>query len=392
MKILLVAPQFNQGRFVPETPSRALLILGTLARQRGHDVRVESLDLIDYSGYGDILSEFKPDVLGVTSNTFQVKSARIAIKQAKELNKDLRVIVGGPHMPVWDKIADETVVIGEGENKFLEFIGESPNINSIDDIPIPDYDLVNLDQYCGIAPIANPPAMAIMASRGCPFKCRFCNTPLFWGSKVKYRNPQLVVDEVEILHKRYGINEIFFQDDTFNLNHDWAFAIFNDIIKRGLNKEMLFKIDCRVNERLLTKDFLSLAYKAGVWNVFYGIESGSQIMLDRMHKAITVHEIKRAVQMTHDAGIKTQCSFIVGLPGETVKTLKETDELIHAINPTRYGWCFYCPFPGTEFEKEVTTSGHKLDIPFEDFGYGSVHCRTDELNYDELRAFKGFSR
>jgi anaerobic magnesium-protoporphyrin IX monomethyl ester cyclase len=391
MKILLVAPQFNQRRLVPETPSRALLILGTLARQRGHDVRVESLDLIDYSGYGHILNEFKPDVLGVTSNTFQVKSAKMAIQQAKAWNKDLRVIIGGPHMPVWEKVADETVVIGEGENTFLKFIGENHHIETIDDIPIPDYDLVKLEQYCGIGPIANPPAMAIMSSHGCPFHCKFCNTPLFWGTKVKYRNPQLVVDEVELLHKRYGINEIFFQDDTFNLNHGWASLIFHEIIKRGLNKEMLFKIDCRVNERLLTKDFLSLAYKAGVWNVFYGIESGSQEMLDRMHKGITVHEIKRAIQMTHEAGIKTQCSFIVGLPGETVKTIRETNDLISEINPTRYGWCFYCPFPGTEFEKEVTASGHKLSIPYDEYGYGNVHCRTDELDYEQLKSFKGFS-
>lgn len=84
------------------------------------------------------------------------------------------------------------------------------------------------------------------------------------------------MDEVELLHMQYGINEIFFQDDTFNLNHEWAFAIFNEIITRKLNKEMMFKIDCRVNEKLLTKEFLDLAYKAGVWNIFYGIESGSQ--------------------------------------------------------------------------------------------------------------------
>lgn len=391
MKILLVIPANNWGRSQPDTPSRALLNLGTLAKQRGHDVRIESIALIDYAGYAEVLNNFKPDVLGVTSNTFQVKSARLVIKQAKEWNQDVRVIVGGPHMPVWDKVADETVVIGEGEDAFLEFIGEKPDITTIDDIPILDYDLVDLSQYCGITPISNPPAMAIMASRGCPYKCKFCNTPLFWGSKVRYRNPQLVVDEVELLHKRYGINEIFFQDDTFNLNHEWAFAIFNEISKRGLNKEMLFKLDCRVNEKLLTKDFLALAYKAGVWNIFYGIESGSQVMLDRMHKGITVREIKRAIELTHAAGIKTQCSFIVGLPGETRATLQETCNLIHDISPVLYGWCYYCPFPGTEFDKEVTASGHKLDIPYEQFTYGGVvHCRTDELDYDLLRGFTGF--
>ena len=69
-RILLIAPMFNYGRTVPETPSKALLILGTLAKQRGHDVRVESLDLLDYSGYSGLLKDYKPDILGVTSNTF----------------------------------------------------------------------------------------------------------------------------------------------------------------------------------------------------------------------------------------------------------------------------------------------------------------------------------
>ncbi len=391
MRVLLISPQMNVGRTIPETPSRALLILGTLAKQRGHEVRIESLDLIDYAGYADVLKDFAPDVLAVTVNTFQVKSARRAIEMAKVWNQTVRVIVGGPHMPAWSSVDSEKVVIGQGENAFLEFIGETAAIAGPDDIPMPDYDMVKLDQYCGIVPIGNPPSMAIMASRGCPYHCRFCNTPVFWGSTIRYRKPESVVDEVAWLHTKYGVGEIFFQDDTFNVNHEWAAAIFNGIISRGLYKEMVFKLCCRVNERLITKDFLSLARKAGVWNIFYGIESGSQVMLDRMGKGITLREIKRAVLMTHEAGINSQCSFIVGLPGESLQTLNETNALIQEIKPTRYGWTYYCPFPGTPFEKEVTEKGHKLDTPYTEFGYGNVHCRTDDLDYKELASFRGFS-
>ncbi|KKL20409.1 hypothetical protein LCGC14_2455750 [marine sediment metagenome] len=229
-----------------------------------------------------------------------------------------------------------------------------------------------------------------MASRGCPYQCTFCNTPLFWGKKIRYRDPEKVIGEVKHLHEKYGINEIFFQDDTFNLNHKWAFEIFDGLINSGLSQEMLFKIDCRVNETLLTKEFLDKAYKAGVWNIFYGIESGSQMMLDRMKKGITVSEIKRAIKMTHDSGIQTQCSFIVGMPGETMKTLIETNKLILETNPSKYGWVFACPFPGTEFDKEVTAKGHKRDVDFSDYGYGKVICRTDELDFPELEAYQGY--
>ena len=380
MRILLIQPESNWGKRIPETPSRALLILGTLAKQKGHEVKIVHADLeeIDWN--------WKPDIVGITVNTFQVKSARQVAGLAR--NRGAKIIVGGPHACVWDGEADK-VVIGEGENAFLEFIGEQPFIKTIDDIPIPDYSLVDLDQFCGISPVGATPASAIMASRGCPYSCTYCNTPVFWGKKVRYRKPQYVVDEVELLHKQYGINEIFFQDDTFNLNHKWAFAIFNGIIERGLNKEMLFKLDFRVNEKLITKELLDLAYKAGVWNIFYGIESGSQMMLDRMKKGITVAEIKRAISMTHEAKIQSQCSFIMGLPGESMATLQETTELIKEINPTKYGWTHACPFPNTELDREVTARGHKKIIDYAEYGYGKVMVRTDVLDYNELEAYMG---
>ena len=383
-KILLIQPELNWGKRLPETPSRALLILGTLAKQRGHDVKIVHQDLIDNIWHE--IDNFKPDVVGITVNTFQVKHAVPIAKYAHETGA--KVIIGGPHASVWGGYADK-IVVGEGENAFLEFIGEQP-LTSIDDIPIPDYSMVDLSRFCGISPVGMSPSLAIMASRGCPFQCTFCNTPVFWGKQVRYRNPISVVDEVELLHTMYGINEIFFQDDTFNLNHEWAFAIFNEIIARKLNREMMFKIDCRVNEKLITKDFLDLAFKAGVWNIFYGIESGSQVVLDRMKKGITIKEIKRAIRMTNEAKIQSQCSFIIGMPGESMTTLSETKTLINEMGATKYGWSHACPFPNTEFDKEVTAKGHKRDIDYGEYAYGKVLVRTDALDFGELEAFAGF--
>jgi radical SAM superfamily enzyme YgiQ (UPF0313 family) len=386
VKIQLVAPEFNFGKRLPETPSRALLILGTLAKQRGHDVRITHCDIepIDW--------DWKPDVVGITCNTFQIRNAREVVKQAKE--HGAKTIIGGAQAAYWrpEDGAINKAVIGEGENEFLKFIHEKPDIINVDDVPMPDYSLVDLNRFSGVSPVGVVPSLAIMASRGCGFHCTFCNTPLFWGRQVRYRNPQLVVDEVELLHNQYGINEIFFQDDTMNLNHEWAFAIFNELIKRGLSKEMLFKIDCRVNEKLLTREYIELAKKAGVWNIFFGIESGSQYMLDRMKKGITVAEIKRAVKLTKEYGINPQCSFIVGLPGESLGTLRETDKLIQEAEIDFYGWCFACPFPGTELDKEVTLKGHKRTKDWIDYAYGDVYCRTDSLDYNEIQAFGGFSR
>jgi len=388
-RVLLVQPQSNYTRSFAEAPSTALLILGTLAKKLGHEVQILHLD-IDHIDAATACRLFKPDIVGMTVNTLQVKSARLVALGVRKVSRDIKRVVGGPHASLWDGEADE-VVIGEGENRWLDLLGAGYQIRSIDDVPQLDYSLVDLSKFCGFEPMYLTPAVAVMGSRGCPFHCVFCNTPLFWGNKVRFRSPELVVDEVESLANDYGMKEVTFQDDTFNLNHEWAMEIFERIIKKGLNKKMLFRLTSRVDTKLVTKEFLDLAHRAGVWYIFYGVESGSQYMLDRMKKGITVAEIKRAIQMTREAHIFSYCSFIVGLPGETKDTLSETEKLISEVQPTNYNWSFACPFPNTEFDKEVTAKEQKLCLDFGEYGYGKLMARTDELSFEDLASFRGFN-
>ncbi len=388
MNILLVQPSYNDPGHYTSVPSRALLILGTLAKQKGHNVRIMHVDM-DGQVTAEVLKEFKPDILGITVNTFQCRNAKEIANMVKAQGNGTMLVVGGPHAVVWEGPADK-VVIGEGENQWLEILGEPANINTPDDVPIPDYSLVDLSRFYGVKPVGAIPSTEIMVSRGCPFSCIFCNTPIFWGNKVRYRSPQLVVEELVHLHKRWGIAEVFLQDDTFNANIPWAMEIFERIIKKGLNKTMLFKICCRVNHKMLTKELLDMAYRAGVWNIFFGVESGCQSQLDRMHKGQTVEDIVRAIEMTHDAHICQQCSLIVGTPGETWDTLIETRDLMRKAQPRVLGWAHACPFPHTEMDRIVTERGHKRLIPYEEYGYGQVICRTEALDYSDLEKFQGF--
>ena len=390
MNILLVKPQKNYPEAFDETPSLALLTLGTLAENEGHVVKVLHMST-DQIKIREAMTAYHPDILGITCNTFQVKSAKFIADYGRKWSKDLRIVVGGPHAVAYDGEADD-IVIGEGENRWLEILGAKTRIETIDDIPPLDYSLIDLRKFPGINPVGAVPSMAMMASRGCPYSCSFCNTPVFWGKKIKFKDPRLVVEEVNELRGRFGIQEIFFQDDTFNLNYGWAEAVFNYIIEWELNQQMIFKIACRVNEKLFTQKFLDLAKEAGVWNIFFGIESGSQMMLDRMHKGITLDEVRRAIQMTDKAHISSQCSFILGMPGETHETIKETREFLEDLNPTRAGFCYACPFPQTALDKEVTKKGHKFDMPYEKYGYGMVLCRTDALSYQDLENYKDLLR
>lgn len=384
-KILLLQPASNWDHPYAESPSIALLTLGAIAKENGYDVTVKHLDI-------DKIDHYDYDIIGITCNTFQVKSARGLVKEIRE-NSKAKIVLGGPHAVAWtdnDGIVDH-LVIGEGENKWLSIIGSSrPEYKSIDEIPLPDYSLVDMSRFSGVSPIGANPSSVLFGSRGCPGKCIFCNTPVFWGQKVRYRNPKSIVDQISFLHKEYGMQEMFIQDDTFNANWPWAKEIFERIISRGLHKKMVFRIDCRANEKMLHEDFLKLASKAGVWNIFLGIESGSQKMLDRMNKHITIEEYKRAIRLIQNYGMKVQGSFIVGLPGETWETLSETQNFISETHPFMIGFGYATPFPETELRKEVERKGYLKQIDYADYVYGKIYCRTDELTFEDLESFKGF--
>lgn len=382
MRILLVEPNSNIGRSYVESPNRALLILGTIAKGGGHDVEI--LQAVNNTKLPDMAAY---DLIGITCNTFQVQSAKEIAARAKEAG--VRTALGGPHSIAWDNrnCQVDDLVKGPGEAPWRHILG----IEKTDSAePVIDYSLIDPSRYVGIFPVGMFPSIAIMASRGCPYSCKFCNTPIFWGKKVRRREPCDVVKEVRMLHQDYGVNEVFFQDDTFNLNHHWAYEIFEGIISARLNTEMTFKLACRADENLVTKEFLELAMRAGVWNIFYGVESGSQQMLDAMGKGITLDEIERAFRMTHEAHIQTQASFVLGFPGESRRTLSETRRFLHKIKPNTYGWAPANPFPGTELDKIVTERGWKRDIPYEEYSYGKVICRTEELDYGFFEAFTGF--
>lgn len=384
MNITLIQPKMNWNHPYVESPSVALLTLASIAKQHGHAVRVYHLDIDQLD-----LSKENADIVGITVNTFQVKSARAIAREVRQRSPRAKIVVGGPHAIVWDGEAD-VVVKGEGENQWLKILGENKQYATIDEIPLPDYSLVDIGRFSGVAPMGAVPSMVLFGSRGCPGRCTFCNTPLFWGRPVRYRTPGSIVAQIKQFHDDYGAQEVFIQDDTFNANREWSTAILEGIIKLKLNRDMVFRIDCRANEKMLTEDFLKLAAKAGVWNIFLGIESGSQKILDGIKKRITIAEYRRALRLIPQYGMKVQASFIIGLPGETWETLTETQNFINETHPFMMGAGYATPFPGTEFDQYVTEHKQKLPVDYADYVYGQPIIRTDALSYEDLASFRGY--
>ena len=165
--------------------------------------------------------------------------------------------------------------------------------------------------------------MYVMGSRGCPFNCSFCSDAT-WKRTLRKRDPGKIVDEAELLITRYGIRELYFQDDTFNVDKTWFSSICNEIISRGLHKKCTFKCPMRANRNIVTDELFALAKKANFWMVFFGVESGSQKVLNEVCKNLTKEEIVRAFTIARKWGIQTYASFMVGNYPEDLDTVSES--------------------------------------------------------------------
>ena len=397
-------------------PSGALLLLGTLLKKKGHSVKVVHMvtDKLTDEDILPILRDFNPHVAGITVSTFQTRHTKNITRLIKTNCEDIQIVIGGSHPSALKEnaLADfpyaDVAVSGEGELAIGEIVDQVPlsringvsyrensrivcnprssQLQELDNLPFPDLGFVDIRKYSGPEPVGRRPGMFIMASRGCPFGCVFCSKSIY-GNTVRYHSPEYVLSQVEYLHKDFGIREIFFQDDTFNLNRSWAETILLGIIKRGLNRKMIFRTPFRVNERLVDIDLLKLMKEAGFWLIFYGVENGNQMMLDRMKKGITIPEIKRAFRLTREAGIKAEASFIIGLPGETEETIQDSIRLWREIKPFHSGFSRAIPFPDTPFEKEVREEGHMLYTDYDEYSYGKTMVRTEALTAEQLEVW-----
>ena len=390
-KILLVNPSYNYPTRKEMYPSGALMLLGTMAKQHGHDVKIIHM-VADKQSIKDVLlitNEYRADIVGITVNTFQVGPTKQLLSTLKALSF-ARLVIGGPH-PTSVGIDEariefpeaDDIICGEGEHQFISILNGA-NIDKPQDLEYiapPDLSLIDVNKFTGAYPLRSNPTMFMMASRGCPGQCTYCNRSIF-GNKVRYRSPENVLKEIRYLAK-CGMKEVFIQDDTFNINKDWYGEILQRIIFEGLNNKMRFRTPFRADEKLVDSKMLKLAKNAGFWLLFYGVESGNQGMLDRMNKRLSLDEIERAVRLTKEAGIKVETSFIVGLPGETRQTAEDTVKFYHKLSPFWSGCGIAIPFPSTDLYNEIKPQLNGLS--FDNYQLGMVYSETSELNKKQIK-------
>lgn len=417
MHITLINPPSPSG-----APSSRFIPLGLGYLVAYLESNQFEVDVIDYQAEKisdkqliDRLESKQSRIVGITTSTLTYKPARDIVKKVKKEISNCITIFGGPHVTVLDReTLKETpevdiIVRGEGERTLLEIANTVSNerrnkiadvigitfrdnreitrnidrsfIKNLDELPHPAFDHFNLDKYT----INGKRYLPIITSRGCPFQCTFCLASKMCGTGFRTRSPEKVIDELEWLKNEHKADIFAFYDDTFTFNMNRAYEICEGIKKRGLDLPW----DCRTRVDRINPEILLKMREANCQLIHFGIESGSQKMLNIMKKGTTVEQNAKGIKMAQEVGIAVAISVVVGYPGETVELLKETFEFIRKTEPDYVYACQAIPYPGTEMLYELKKLGWKVSEDWNLFDEQSTVFENPLLSSIEIEKLRG---
>ena len=387
VKISLVNPPPLKGVYRHQLYlSIGLAYLAAVLEKNGHEVTVidcpaSEIDLIQLKIK---LSSAEPKLIGITSMTPTIQSAIQSAYAAKETCPDALVVLGGPHATFMDEqvLSEEKsidiVVRGEGEQTLLDLTQNVSNhkklnkiegityrnngnivrtsnrayIQNLDELPRPAYKYFPLEKYR----LYGRRILPIITSRGCPSQCSFCTTSRIFGKGFRARSPKNVVDELEWLRDVHGADAFSFYDDTFTLDKKRALKICEEI----KNREIGIPWDCQTRVSTVSKEMLAKMREANCQQVFFGVESGCQKILDAVNKGTTVEQNKAAIKLAKKAGLFVAVSVMVGYPGETWDMLEQTIDLLRKAEPDDAYICVATPYPGTELRNLIENMGWNI--------------------------------
>jgi radical SAM superfamily enzyme YgiQ (UPF0313 family) len=363
-------------------PYPALGLLYVAAALKPH-FSVEILDLTfkEEDEVARALKAKKPRVVGVTANVVCREAAGRAIKQAKAAGAT--VVAGGPDPSTYEDLylgeyGADYLVQGEAEITIRELVGallegQAPEqvqqipglvflkegkvsraparqmVKDLDSLPMPAWDMIDLEPYFAAwRKRWGYTSLHIMTSRGCPFSCNWCSKEIFARS-FRQHSPQRVVDEMLLLRDHYGVDRIWLADDIVGPNKKWMKKWHAEVMER--KAQMPFECLTRVD--LVDETSIQQLKDIGCWKIYYGAESGSQKVLDAMHKETKLEEIYQATKLTKAAGIQVGFFIMFGYLGETLEDIRLTEKMLADLKPDTAGFSVAYPLKGTPFYEQV---------------------------------------
>ncbi|MEO6866342.1 MAG: radical SAM protein [Gemmatimonadaceae bacterium] len=372
-------------------PPLATLLAGALVREHGHDIAFfDATFAAGVDAFVAALEETRPTVVGILEDNFnfltkmcttRAREATLAMVAAATA-RGCRVVVNGSdasdHPEFYLAAGADAVIIGEGEMTFLaladawarditasldEIPGlalnnaacnvvrtpRRPNARDLDTFPLPAWDLVDVGSYESAWRGAHGQfSWNVVTSRGCPYGCNWCAKPIF-GRRYAQRSPGAVAQELRSLKDAVNPDHVWFADDIFGLTAAWVMDFAREV--KLLDARIPFMMQSRAN--LMTPDVVAALAAAGAEEVWLGVESGSQRILNAMDKGTTVEEVRSATRALKTHGIRA-CWFIqLGYPSETWEDVVMTRDVIRDEQPDDIGVSVAYPLPGTKFYESV---------------------------------------
>ncbi|HMI88440.1 MAG TPA: radical SAM protein, partial [Polyangiaceae bacterium] len=364
--------EYREGDLDPDfyqTPY-GLFSLGAQAIRAGHQVKILNLSSYPWSEVEAVLRGLSADLYGMSCWTANRRGVALAAKCIRDHHPSAHIIVGGPHAtPLAVELLRhvpeiDTVALGESEPAFLELIdrlGSNAATTGIAGTAFRGEQGVELGEHresiADLDSLASPhdyfDTHILMTSRGCPWACTFCGAETTWGRGFRGQSVNYVLDAMQSVVSRLPVKMIQIKDDTFTTNKKRVMELCRGI--RARNLSFFWSCDTRVD--LLTEPLLHEMRLAGCERLSLGVESGSQIILDKIDKKITVDEILESTELAKKVGIRVRYYMMLGNRGETADTFRETLAFLAKARPHQYIFSCLSIYPGTRDFDEAEKAG-----------------------------------
>ena len=335
-----------------------------------------------------MITKNHPDVIAVSCLTFNFSIGLKIISLIKEMDPTIPTIFGGIHptlLPeeVLSYKAVDAICIGEGEETFPEYLEHleknislngvkgiwfkedgkiirnelRPLVSNLDNLPVPNWDLWEIEKYLTIAPHSK--TIEMLGSRGCPYSCTYCSNyalrQLLPGKYVRFRSAENIVSEIKILKEKYGrkgFRFIEFWDEIFGMNKKILEQFRKLYIEEGLNKEIFWVCNNRAD--LVTESWARLAKSAGCMLVQMGVEAGNEKIRNQIyHKNVSTEQIINATRILNRNDIMMRFNLMLGGPGENISTMEESVHIVDQLKPESFFFSIFQPLPKTEILKKI---------------------------------------
>lgn len=368
-------------------PPFALLEIATILKQDGNEVVFvdAQAEQIPFEKVASVAKDFNAVV--VSTSTMSFREDADYLLGLKEENPRLISVIFGSHptfMPHYSLAHPGVDIIVRYEPEFIirdlfremrrsngnwkkvRGIGFSyngkvvlnppyPFIN-LNELPFPDVTLLPKDIHYFNPLVRRMPYITTTTSKGCPGRCTFCTAPYFDGRKIRFQSADYILREIEYFIE-HGYREVYFRDDTFFVNKKRDEKFCKEIIRRKL--DITWLANARIN--LIDKETMEMAKEAGCHTIKFGVESGVQEILDKMHKGYQIEQAYQVFEWAQEVGINTHAHVMLGNPGETIETLERTIQFVKELNPTTATFGICTPYPGTPLFEEVARKAPEIE-------------------------------